>query len=69
MTTLKTSFNGVTYRVVLGTLFDKPIHRVQVCRVEEDGTEVWAFLAHRQHKAESRVKSYFAKEIKAHMGW
>lgn len=66
---LKHSFNGTDYVLVLSTITEKPIHYVRQVRKQDDGSVVYAFLSSRQWKAESRVKSYFAKEIKAHMGW
>lgn len=65
-TTLRTTLNGKNYSVYLGAIEARPIVHVRVERVLKDGSTVWAFLSHRQAKAESQVKRRFAAEINAH---
>lgn len=65
-TTLRTALNGKNYSVYLGSIEDRAIVHVRVERVLADGSTVWAFLSHRQFKAEGQVKRRFAAEINAH---
>jgi predicted RNase H-related nuclease YkuK (DUF458 family) len=67
--TLRTNIDGKDYKVILGTTSDnRKFVWVRSVRKMEDGTEVDAFLSNRQHKAESRARSRFAKEINEHLG-
>lgn len=66
-TTHRTNIDGKTYTVRLGDMAGKPFVWVRSVRVQEDGTEVEAFLSNRQWKAEARAKSRFAKEINEHL--
>lgn len=62
-----TVIDGKKYVVVLGDMGGKPFVWVRSVRVQEDGTEVEAFLSNRQWKAENRAKTRFAKEINEHL--
>jgi len=63
----ETMIEGKKYRVVLTHVGERPVAYVQSIRQMDDGTEVAALLSIRQHKAESRAISRFAKEIAAHL--
>jgi len=65
--TLRTTIDGKDYKLHLTTIAGQPSYYVRGVRKQADGTEVDAFLSNRQWKAENRVKSRFAKEIKEHM--
>ena len=62
-TTHTTIIDGKKYRLDLTMIDGKKSVWVRSVRVQEDGTEVTAFLSNRQWKAESRAKTRFAKEI------
>lgn len=62
-----TKIDGNEYRVSLLEMEGRPIVWVRVARIQADGSKVWAFLSHRQQKAEARARSRFAAEIKAHL--
>lgn len=64
---LRTTIDGKDYKVVLAEITGKPVVWVRGVRKMEDGTEVDAFLSARQHKAEARARSRFAKEINEHL--
>jgi cellulose biosynthesis protein BcsQ len=66
-TNLRTTLNGKNYKVLLIDYDGRAIVWVKVERVQKDGTTVWAFLSHRQYKAEGQVKRRFAAEINAHL--
>lgn len=66
-TRLTTKIDGKEYKVILTEMEGRPIIWVRVVRQLADGTTVDAFLSHRQHKAEARVRSRFAKEINDHI--
>lgn len=64
-----TMIEGKKYVVILCDSLDrfgKKDYYVRSVRVQEDGTEVEAFLSSRQQAAEQRAERAFAKEIKAH---
>lgn len=67
-----TKIGGNEYRVSLLDVPDangiaRPVVWVRVARIQADGSKVWAFLSHRQQKAEARARGRFAAEIKAHL--
>jgi len=64
---LRTTIQGVNYKVQLNEVAGRRIVSVRMERKRDDGTTVWAFLSSRQASKENQVKRVFAREINAFM--